>query len=282
MADTKTKPAGKYWILYFQPLPEAGERIAMALLFQEGRGGGVVRFDATFAKVLQVFPDADPQLLAFYLESLQKGLADMSVDVEAELNAYGPQIAASPARRIAAPLAEATVIMLMERYLLPVKRKRRAQEDGASSQIESFVRESLGIDTPVETQVTPNRILGHSLVGAKEVALAIRTVSGWALIDGVDLNQLKPQVANERVDEISRTFWRYQRAAAESGLQIQRVSVVLNGRSHLEKCTLDAHDYALHRFQVDSDLAIDAASTGAQQQLRTLVERLNDELGVSR
>ena len=72
---------------------------------------------------------------------------------------------------------------------------------------------------------------------------------------------------------MARTYWNYGRAAAEAGVQIRRVGVVLNGHSHLSAPTHEAHDYALHRFRVDSDLALDNVSTEAGTRLRELLAR---------
>ena len=48
----------------------------------------------------------------------------------------------------------------------------------------------------------------------------------------------------------------------------------MNGRSHLEPKSLEAHDYALHRFQADSDHAIDGAQVGSKVELGNLLQRL--------
>jgi hypothetical protein len=276
MGNELTSRAGRYWILFFQPLPEAGERIAIALVFESGKGRTTIEYDPTFTKVAKVFPDADPQALAFSLESLRADL-DSPDEAETILNSYGPQIAASPVRRIAVPISSATIEMLMIRYVFPAEKGRRdrRREDNVANEIEAFVRGSVGSNLKLKREVSAREILGHAVTGTKRIALAIPTGSTWTLIDGVDMNQLTPQAAASRADEVSRTFWNYNRAAGGAGAHVRRVGVVLNGNSHLAPKTHEAHDYALHRFQVDADLAIDGNSTEAGKQLRELLGKID-------
>lgn len=278
MGDELKRQTGKYWVLFYQPLPEAGERIAIALIFEANRGPATVEYDPTFAKLVKVFPDADPQALAFSLESLS-GELRTSNQVEGVINAYGSQLAASPARRIGVPVPDGAIDMLMGRYVYPVKRKKRARshEDKVAKEIEAFVRGNVATGIELRTSVSARDILGRRVAGTKRIALAIPSRAGWTLVDGVDLNQSSPQETASRADEISRTFWNYSRAAGDSGMRLRRVGVVLNGNSHLASNTHEAHDYALHRFQVDSDLAIDAVSAEAGQQLRNLLHAIGSD-----
>jgi len=90
--------------------------------------------------------------------------------------------------------------------------------------------------------VTAKDILGYSLAGTKRIALAVQLDGKWALIDGVDSNQSTPKQAADRADEIARTYWNYSRAAVQTGIEVERIGIVLNGRSHREAATLEAHD----------------------------------------
>ena len=190
--------------------------------------------------------------------------------VQAVLNSYGPQFVTSEPRRLALPVQPATIEILKARYLYPAKRLRtkREPEDKVSQEIAAFVRNAVPSEAIFSTNVGSKEILGRSLPGTKRVALAIPSASGWTLVDGIDLNQLTPSEANQRADEISRTFWHYKQATAEGDIQIRRVAVVLNGQSHLSPKTHQAHDYALHRFAAESDFAIDAAAADSESLLR--------------
>jgi hypothetical protein len=112
--------AARYWIVFLQALPEAGERIAIALVFRDQRKRAWVRFDGRFSKALKLYPDLDTSALNFYLESLQRDL-NACDEVEDVLNSYGPQIEASNPRRIASPISEQVVEMLLARYIYPAK-----------------------------------------------------------------------------------------------------------------------------------------------------------------
>jgi hypothetical protein len=275
MGTELTRAVGKYWVLYFQPLPEAGERIAIALVFDDCDGVARVEYDPHLSKVIRMFPDADPQGLVFCLDRLGADLRTAK-SVEQTLHTYGPQFAVSEARRIALPLATGTVQVLKNRYLYSPKRepKKRVRKDPVAQEIEAFVRLALDANTEMRTNVAARDLLGHPIAGTKRVALAIPIERGWALIDGVDLNQLTAKQAADRANDISRTFWNYGRAASQDAVQIRRVGVVLNGHSHLDPQTHEAHDYALHRFRAESDLAIDAASDESGSQLRHLLENV--------
>jgi hypothetical protein len=278
MGDELNRRTGKYWVLFYQPLPEAGERIAVALVFEDGKKvGGTLEYDPTFYKVSKLFPSVDPQALAFYLESIRADLGGAN-ETQQILNAYGPQLKASSARRISVPVAPSTIEMLMTRYIYPEKKAKQAQpkRDKVADELTAFVRTQVGPEVSLRTHVGARDIFGRSVTGTKKVALAVSTNSGWTLIDGVDLNQLTPQAAVSRADDVARSFWNYGRAASDLGLHIKRVGVVLNGSSHLALKTHEAHDYALHRFETDSDAAIDAASTEAGQQLRTVLQHVGE------
>lgn len=277
MGDELSRGIGKYWVLFLQPLPEAGERVAIALVFHDKAHQPVVEYDPAFSKALKLYSDLDTDGLRFCLESLQTDLRT-SDQIEATLNSYGPQISASNVRRIASPVSEQVIEMLLARYVYPSKGKRARKErrDKVGEEIATFVRNNVGPDIQLKTGVTAREIVGQRVPGTKPVAIAVPSRGGWTLIDGVDLNHLTASAAVSRADVIARTYWNYSRLAAESGVRIRRVGVVLNGHSHLTAPTHEAHDYALHRFQVDSDLAIDNGSTEAGQRLRELLARAEE------
>jgi hypothetical protein len=119
--NQKAEPdAAQYWIVFLQPLPEAGERIAIALVFRDLRKRAWVRFDSRFSKALKLYPDLDERALNFCLENLQRNL-NACDEVEAALNSYGPQITGANSRRIASPIAQHVVEMLLARYIYPSK-----------------------------------------------------------------------------------------------------------------------------------------------------------------
>src|SRR5579875_1011802 len=145
MDQELTEQTGRYWILYFQPLPEAGECIAFALVFQDRDGRPQVEYDSAFAKVLKMYPDTDSIGLSFYLNTLQSELS-FSAQAEIVLRSYGPQIAASTMRRIKSPLTRKAIDMLLARYVFPAAKKtHRANNiaDPVGQEIEAFIRSNV-------------------------------------------------------------------------------------------------------------------------------------------
>lgn len=134
--DPAEPRTAQYWIVFLQPLPEAGERIAVALVFRDVQKRAWIRFDDRFSKALMLYPDQDQSALRFEFESLQQDL-DSCDDVEATLNSYGPQIAASSPRRIASPISPQVVEMLLRRYVYPPTERSVPLVDPA----ESYARE---------------------------------------------------------------------------------------------------------------------------------------------
>src|SRR4051812_24756047 len=112
MGDDLTERAGRYWVLFYQPLPEAGERLSFGLVFEDAPGHARVEYDPAFAKVVKLYPDADIAGLTFILDNLGADVAS-AARVEEALGSYGPQIAVSSARRIATPVSRPTTDMLM-------------------------------------------------------------------------------------------------------------------------------------------------------------------------
>ena len=161
MGEAMKHDFGKYWVLFYQPLPEAGERIAMALVFEHGQIQ--VEYDPAFTKVSKLFPDADAAALAFCLDTLRLDLRSAD-SVQSVLNSYGPQFATSEARRLALPVQPATIELLKARYLFPAKRPKtkREPEDKVSQEIAAFVRHAVDPNMKFRTNVGSREILGHS------------------------------------------------------------------------------------------------------------------------
>jgi hypothetical protein len=128
--------SAQYWAVFLQPLPEAGERIIIALVFRDVRGRPWIEFDHHFMKALTLYPDVDSGTLRFYLESLQHDL-DASDNVEAVLNSYGPQLAVSGPRRIASPISRQVTVMLLGKYVHPSRKRSVPLVPGA----ENYARE---------------------------------------------------------------------------------------------------------------------------------------------
>ena len=161
MGDELSRGIGKYWVLFLQPLPESGERVAIAVVFHDKAERPVVEYDPAFAKALKLYSDVDTDGLRYCLETLQTDLRS-SDQIEATLNSYGPQISASNARRIVSPVSEQVIEMLLARYvyLSKGKRARKEQKDKVGEEIETFVRNNTGPDIRFKTGVGAREIVG--------------------------------------------------------------------------------------------------------------------------
>jgi hypothetical protein len=193
-----------------------------------------------------------------------------ATSIEPVLNLYGPQLVSSDARKVTLPITDTLVKMLLGKFVNPAARgpHEPKQPDQVAIAIQAYVKNRVHKELRFQSEVTPETILGRKAAGVGSVALAVESSTGWTLIDGVDLNVLKPKQAIERADDVGRTFWNYTRLASEGQVgSIRKIGVVLNGLSHLKPREHDAHDYALHRLEAEADTAIDAASTEATARL---------------
>ena len=76
--------------------------------------------------------------------------------------------------------------------------------------------------------------------------------------------------------QVAYTFWQYGRIrSGDSSLLWQtpftRIGVVLNGSTRGNSGYYVAHDYALHQFQKEADVAVDAASGEGTHQFRAVL-----------
>jgi hypothetical protein len=268
----KLKTVGVYRILYAQPTPETGERVAVAILVQDDQKN-LLYFDRRFPRLKKVFGDLELDALEFYLEDLKKALSH-SDEAENVLNTYSPQIVPSDRRRIALPLDERGVHALMQKLLQPPAplmsvAAEASSFDPVTKSIEAYVRMKARVTEDVHTGVTPDVIFGKRVFGLHAVALGVHKGSTWVLLDGVDLNELKPKAAIKRADEVGRNFWQLTREAERLPVtRIKRIGLILNGNSHRRGATLDAHDYSLHRLSADSDRTFDGSSAEAPELVR--------------
>jgi hypothetical protein len=265
------KGVGTYRILYAQPTPETGERIAVALLVQNG--GTQLYFDRRFPRLKKVLGDLELDALGYYLDHLRE---EISRDPEPEriLNRYAPQIIPSDPRKVMLPFDEKAARVLMQKLLQPTTRLMAAASeamtfDPVTKAIEAYLKIRAQVTQDVQTDIPPEQIFGHRVSGLRSVAAGIRRGSTWVLVDGVDLNELAPRAAIKRADEVGRNFWQINReAASQHGRLFRRIGLVLNGNSHLRNATAEAHDYSLHRLKADADRTFDSSSMEAPELIR--------------
>jgi hypothetical protein len=267
----KLKTIGTYRILYAQPTPETGERVAVAILVQNGKT--LLYFDRRFPRLKKFFGDLELNALEYYLDHLKDAIS-RTHEPETVLNSYAPQIVPSDPRKVALPLDEQSVRALMQKLLQPPTRSPAGAvevsvQKPVTNAIEAYMKVRAGVTENIQTEIPSEAIFGRRISGLHSVALGIRRGSNWVLVDGVDLNELTPSAAIKRADEVGRNFWKINRAVAnQQGMTLKRIGLVLNGNSHLRAATADAHDYSLHRIAADADRTFDGASLDAPDLIR--------------
>jgi hypothetical protein len=281
MATELKKQTAHYRLLHFQPDPEDGDRVCVAILLEENRHFTVLS-DPKLRKLRCIAPAFEPELVSFYLRDLEDSLDRSSEPFEVTLRRYAPQLIVSEARSVAAPLTDRARLRLLERFVLPSTDAQRQAavaskvEIKASEHIRLFLTE-IGLQSgdTVIPHARPRELFSRNLPNVKAVAFAIRRPSIVVLVDGVDLRVMTPAKTISKTNQIVHTFWQYGRLQKEvlfgQDTKIERVGIVMNGTSPKTEPYLDAHDYALHQFNNEADLTVDTTSGEGKEQLRAVL-----------
>jgi hypothetical protein len=256
-----------YRLVYFQPDPEDGERVCVALLVSVNRHFEML-YDQSFPKLKCLAPHIDPKLIRIYLDDMEVHLNRGSSDIDFLLRKHAPHLVTSQVRKLAWPLSNTDRIHLVERFLSREKGSGWAEQRKAENDFKADLRQLVqglagGAFEELKEGAKPDWVLGRKIPQIKPVALAVRKRSAVLLIDGVNLRELNPTAAVKQVSKVAHTFWQYGRQIDQmdfSGIQsIRRIGVVLNGVKQTSPAWRDAHDYALQEFDMKGDLAVDAA-----------------------
>lgn len=269
-----------YRLVYFQPKPEDGERICIALLFNYGRDVDLLYYP-DFPRLRCLSPHIDPQLIQFYLDDMTSTLRQNPESIESDLKRHTPHLLASPVRRIAWPLTNEARIYLMKRFLgvegkrAQMVEARSPQPDLVKEHLRQLIQRAKVRNEDLKEDAKPEWILGRKVRYIKKVAFALRKDYGVVLIDGVDLSVLPAQSTVTRVGKVKHAFWQYgQLKQMEfSDANIQRVGVVLNGVASPSPEYRDAHEFALHEFRQEADVTIDSASPSDLNTFQQILTR---------
>lgn len=273
----------RYWLLHFLPEPEDGESICAAVAVQLGPRSFEVLFDSNFSRVRCLAPGTEPGLVRFYLNAISERL-NRGETPEKVLTDHGPQFAASPPRSLALPLTDKTRQRLISRFVTRASAeliKDKAQRTQGTSDrrfadhIEGFVRD---LNLPmgrVLKNADSRELLGMHIRAVKRVPLAVEVDRRLVLFDGVDFNLMKPAGAIKRINQVAHNFWQYGRLDLGSlygPAQIRRVGVVFNGVPHVTPDYAEAHEYAVHQFDKETDAVLDTwAGSGANEVQKMLM-----------
>jgi hypothetical protein len=270
--------AATYRLVYFQPDPEDGERVCVALLFNARREVELL-YDPEFPKLRCLAPHLDPSLVRVYLDDMAESAKRGSSDVESLIKRHAPQLVTSEARRCAWPLSNSARSYLIRRFLtkerhLVGKLSKAAVKEDKIDPVKARIRDLVlrvareRIED-VREDASSQWVLGRSLPYIAPVAFALRTPRVVVLIDGVDLSVLTPRGALSRVNKVAHTFWQYGRVQ-QMGVDKtppRRIGVVLNGAVDPSTSYRETHDFALHQFTNEADLAVDANSVDDVRKL---------------
>jgi hypothetical protein len=265
--------SASYRLVYFQPDPEDGERVSVALLYT-ANGDADVLYDPAFSKLKCLAPDIDPDIVKMYLEELKTSLRARGADVDTLARQYAPHLTTSEKRKLSWPLTDELRVHLLQRFLRKGEYALTKQEAKAhkTNQIKEHLR--LLINRTATTSVSLKEDAKPDwVVGAKirrkinTVAFALRKENGVVLIDGVDLSVMKPKAAASRVGSVAYTFLQYGRVRQMGFFDrqvLRRVGIVMNGATNPNQPDYsDIHDFAVQEFKRDADLVVDTASPDA-------------------
>jgi hypothetical protein len=274
--DTElSKAAGKYRLLFFQPNPEDGERVCVGVLLQEGRSCAVL-YDKKFPKVHCIAPGYEPELVKFYLDDLAANLQPKNADeLTLTLRRYSPQLIASEERSISLPVTDQVRMTLLKRFVLPASKSKTLDVREADFQAQSVDLFADHLNRFVGNYIRPSgaeilrnvgsrEIFGRPMREMGAVAMAIRKPGRIIMIDGVDLGIITSTQAIDKANKVAHKFWKYGRLR-QSGVSttqtpFSRIGVVLDGSIEKSAAYHEAHDYALHQFKKEADIAVDTAS----------------------
>jgi hypothetical protein len=270
-----------YRLIYFQPDPEDGERVSVGLLFNI-KNEVELLYDRKFPKLKCLAPHLDAGLIAMYLDDMSAQLRGRpSDDLDIILRGYEPYLVTSEVRKSAWPLTDKDRVYLIRRFLSKEgyvdgegKPAKIEKEKQTKAHIRKFVQSFIGdSEDNLKADAGSRWITGERLPEIKSVALALRKNDRTFLIDGVDLHVLDPDPALKRITKVAHTFWQYGRLQNEFRYgRFKRIGVVLNGTDNPSTVYRDTHDFALHQFEAEGDLAVDA---GSEDDLREFSKALD-------
>jgi hypothetical protein len=242
-----------------------------------------VLYDAKFPKVHCIAPHAEPELIKFYLDDLDDALRRSGDDPILTLRRYGPQLIASDERLVSLPITESTKQRLLERFVEPcdVQRAQLAPGEARTRPKDKFA-EHIGLfvakyvpHREILRDAGPKEMFGYAMADFGTIAIAVRKPRRTIMIDGVDLQLMSRKGVISRATEVSYKFWRYGRLRSEESTLVQtpfsRIGVVFDGPTLRTKAYYHAHDFALHQFEKDADIAVDTLSGQGTRELEEVL-----------
>ena len=260
--------SASYRLVYFQPDPEDGERVSVALLYTAD-GDVDLLYDPTFSKLKCLDPNTDPEIVKMYLEDLSSSVRTRGADVDLIAKQYSPHLTTSEKRKASSPLTDELRLHLLRRFLskgehamLTVEKTKPSKADQVKEHLRLLINRTAIKSPYLKEDAKADWVVGpHVRRKIGTVAFALRHENGVVLIDGVDLSIMKPRSAASRVGSIAYTFLQYGRVRQMGFFDrkaLSRVGIVMNGATSPDRPDYkDIHDFAIQEFRKDADLVVD-------------------------
>lgn len=277
-----------YRLLYLQPEPEQGERVCVAIVFDERDTRPSLLFDPDFSRVKCLAPQIDTALLRFYVADMQQRIRDLE-SVERCLEGMGAHFVASAPRRLRATLDDRARLSLLQRFVGPQAVDKEPLAAPAESSPRPDAKVSQAIASFIEFRArgghvienaSPREIFGlRGPVGVRPVAAAVVGRDRIALVDGVDLRLASATKTTTRAGKVVKTFWQYgrfktQRRLGAEARTLSRIGVVLTGTSPMTDDKQEAHDFAVDLLGKESDLVIATDRPGDIERLEAALQEV--------
>lgn len=279
------KRVADYRLVFFQPEPESGERLCIALLFSEENGKRTLLYDNRFARVHCFAPMFEVDLLRFLMRSLDEQLRDQDLKVEQVLLGLGSQLSLSAERRVIAPITQEAKMHLLERFVIrkefgavidfvAAESQKKQFETHLTEHILKFARPLLnGENRRFIENASPMQVLGRKLPGTDRVSLLIDMNDRVAVLDGVDLSLQTPKEVIRRTGKVAHTFWQYRHYAEELvfNKKVERVALIFNGTANPSEKYRDAQGFAREILAKESELILEHDSIEDLNRLEALM-----------
>jgi hypothetical protein len=260
----------EYRLLFFQPDPEAGERICVGVAVD-----GELLYSADFSRVQSFSQKLGPEILNFYLKDIRERIIrSHGEDLERIVKDYAPMFIVSAPRKVVSPVNQSTKLMLLRRFVNGEEHRQTSRMRFRKQFFSKLKDFAYSVVSPTTHQIIENArpvdIFGETRKGfgrVGRIALAVKRENHILLMDGLDLNPLRSQDLLRACTQVVHTFWQYGRVPRPYGETLSRVAVLFNGSIQETAKSRDAHAFALDQFRKESDATIEASSPMGAERL---------------
>ncbi|MCK6501403.1 MAG: hypothetical protein L6Q38_18135, partial [Nitrospira sp.] len=203
-----------FTIVRFSPNPEEVEHVNVALLLWDGQHRLV--YDASFPKLSCIAPGFDARLLSFYLQKLESKIHSVPPGEAARiLGSFSSQLQILGPRELTGPPFDATLRVLIDKYLSRQPRRHRAREgrERVESKVEQFLSSNVSLPADaILRRARPDSFLAPETVGILGVTNIhiTRVISGerhLVLLEGLDLRLRSAMSVGAHANKVSYNYY---------------------------------------------------------------------------